>query len=431
MSVKLTGPDEITAEHLIPGQSVSISFQVENTGTVPAIYNLDMIEVTNNFDPTSDLVYTITSTNNGGHVQDKEAPTENETLIRNILIQPGEENIQEYTLTLLFKETKINQDTNQEKTFEGKVQINNLEDKTMATRIIRMNRLQTEEPDFANMASEEGKGMFASEDDDGTSYYFRGNVKNNTVKFANMTWKILRINGDNSIRLILKDNIGTKSAFNANASDSIKFVGYTFDNEHPCTQEEPCVSDYDINTNRFTSNYGDNNIKDSTIKKILEDWYIQNIVPQGLNDKVALSSYCNDTSIPVTDFGGRTRFSSGNPSLKCPNPIKSNSEDIQTYGGVYKLKIGLITSDEANFLGCVWKGNPGTLFVWTNSWTMSPSSISLKNVFYFGGGGSYDNHDRVTVERVVMPVINLKSDVTFTTDGDGEPGTEDNPYVVQ
>ena len=62
---------------------------------------------------------------------------------------------------------------------------------------------------------------------------------------------------------------------------------------------------------------------------------------------------------------------------------------------------------------------------------MSPSSISLKNVFYFGGGGSYDNHDRVTVERVVMPVINLKSDVTFTTDGDGEPGTEDNPYVVQ
>ena len=86
MKVKLTGPDEITAEHLVPGDSKSITFQVENIGTVSAVYNLDMIEVTNNFDPTSDLVYTIESTNNGGHVKDKEAPSQNETLIRNILI---------------------------------------------------------------------------------------------------------------------------------------------------------------------------------------------------------------------------------------------------------------------------------------------------------------------------------------------------------
>ena len=39
-------------------------------------------------------------------------------------------------------------------------------------------------------------------DDYGTSYYFRGNVENNWVKFAGYYWRILRINGDGSIRMI-------------------------------------------------------------------------------------------------------------------------------------------------------------------------------------------------------------------------------------
>ena len=39
-------------------------------------------------------------------------------------------------------------------------------------------------------------------DDYGTSYYYRGNVTNNYVKFAGFYWRILRINGDGSIRMI-------------------------------------------------------------------------------------------------------------------------------------------------------------------------------------------------------------------------------------
>ena len=32
--------------------------------------------------------------------------------------------------------------------------------------------------------------------------------------------------------------------------------------------------------------------------------------------------------------------------------------------------------------------------------------------------------------RNAAPVINLKSNVEFTTNGEEEPGTEDNPYTV-
>ena len=42
-------------------------------------------------------------------------------------------------------------------------------------------------------------------DDHGTSYYFRGNVQNNYVNFAGMCWRIVRIAGDGSTKLILED----------------------------------------------------------------------------------------------------------------------------------------------------------------------------------------------------------------------------------
>lgn len=40
------------------------------------------------------------------------------------------------------------------------------------------------------------KGLYQMEDDDGMSYYYRGSVTNNYVKFVNFYWRIIRINGD-------------------------------------------------------------------------------------------------------------------------------------------------------------------------------------------------------------------------------------------
>ena len=45
-------------------------------------------------------------------------------------------------------------------------------------------------------------GLYKAEDDDGGSFYFRGNVSNNWVEFGGFYWRIVRINGDGSIRLL-------------------------------------------------------------------------------------------------------------------------------------------------------------------------------------------------------------------------------------
>ena len=46
------------------------------------------------------------------------------------------------------------------------------------------------------------QGLYAVEDDYGTSYIYRGDVENNNVYFGGFYWKIIRMNGDGSIRMI-------------------------------------------------------------------------------------------------------------------------------------------------------------------------------------------------------------------------------------
>ena len=59
-------------------------------------------------------------------------------------------------------------------------------------------------PDFTKIAPNdtETDGLYMAEDDEGESYYYRGAVKNNYVSFAGFIWRIIRRNGDGSVRMI-------------------------------------------------------------------------------------------------------------------------------------------------------------------------------------------------------------------------------------
>ena len=82
-------------------------------------------------------------------------------------------------------------------------------------------------------------GLYSTADDEGTSYYYRGIVGGNYVKFANKYWRIIRINGDNSVRLIYDGTTPHEngesssnrqvgySAFNSRWSDNA-YVGYMY-----------------------------------------------------------------------------------------------------------------------------------------------------------------------------------------------------------
>ena len=81
--------------------------------------------------------------------------------------------------------------------------------------------------------------MYADNDDDGKTYYYRGSVSGNYVKFAGFYWRVIRVNGDGTVRLIYDgttphDNgesssnrqVGTQ-AFNSYINDNT-YVGYMY-----------------------------------------------------------------------------------------------------------------------------------------------------------------------------------------------------------
>ena len=336
--------------------------------------------------------------------------------------------------------------------------------KYLAKELTANNRVQEEIPDFKHYSPEEvcnnwnsttqtcdgtwiekdyGSGLFATEDNEGTTYYFRGAVDNNNVKFANMDWKIIRINGDGSIRLMLNASAG-RVAFNS-VDKELKYGGYTYDNanDKACTKKEPCISNYNPQTQSFRMS---NKTTDSTIKNYLENtWYKDNLIA---NDKeIALTTYCNDTS-RVTEgcniyspcFGPYSRYGASNPNLPiltCPDPTEHNSTNTHNYGGVYKLKIGLITYDELNMLGHYPNRRPTGFRLKSTHYlqyanntydrylTMSPLFIIQTGVFVAVGEGSAFFDDHIPTPYLIMPVINLKSDVDFTGSG-----TEEDPYVI-
>ena len=293
--------------------------------------------------------------------------------------------------------------------------------------ILASSKVNEGTPDFSQVATTD-EGMYKAEDDLGTSYYFRGAVENNYLKFAGYWWRIIRINGNGSIRLIYdgisahangessSDRQAGTSAYNSSYNQSY-YVGYTYEEG----LQRPTIQ---------------NSGTPSTIKGVLDSWYTTNIINKGYDDNVVSSpGFCNDRNLQsvwgdwvssgVTQYyaAWERLYTNKTPTLQCSNELSD----------LYTLKIGLITADEVAMAGGVYVLSNGTYYLYTGNpfWTMS--SVSL----YVGSGGSLANVFEVTstgqlgdyyVNGVhgVRPVINLSADVSLTG-----TGTMDDPYVVE
>ena len=131
-------------------------------------------------------------------------------------------------------------------------------------------------PNFAKIApnSDEEDGLYAAEDDEGTSYYYRGAVRNNYVSFAGFTWRIIRRNGDGSVRLIYSgkstSDTGTSvtignSQYNGKYWDPA-YVGYKY-NEKFSLHENNGTTGYNWFTNTQKYNFGTGYTFDESTKK--------------------------------------------------------------------------------------------------------------------------------------------------------------------
>ena len=151
-------------------------------------------------------------------------------------------------------------------------------------------------PNFSKTATTD-EGLFMAEDDEGESYYYRGAVKNNYVSFAGFIWRIIRRNGDGSIRMIYAgkktSDMGAattigNSKFNEKYWDPA-YVGYMY-NEKFSLHENNGTTSYDWFTNTRKYNFGTGYTFDTSTKKFTLTGTIKQLTWKDNHDEIVANN---------------------------------------------------------------------------------------------------------------------------------------------
>ena len=295
--------------------------------------------------------------------------------------------------------------------------------------------------------------LASTEDDYGTSYYFRGAVKNNYVEFANKCWRIVRVGGDGSVKLILHNDNTLKvanpcsSANNSNDAAFARYSGSTYTGAFNISAWDNAYVGFKYGTTS-ASDYATThaNTRNSTILTNLEAWYTNNL--KKYENVIADTVWCNDKTnvtdtsynpskyINLNGFGyarNATYYSATQRLVSTSRSAGGTGPSLKCNGELSKInsKVGLITADELAFAGYAYGiGNTAT-YLQENTgmgwWSLSPDGFDGKyaSIWYVGGssGGFYDGV--VSNTNGVRPAISLISSTNVTGDG-----TSDKPYKV-
>ena len=318
----------------------------------------------------------------------------------------------------------------------------------------------------------------------GDSYYYRGNVTNNYVKFGRwsddtpdivrgyysassisykeyssleecqsassynvnctlisnagkeMYWRIVRINGDGTVRVIYDGTstyangesssdrqIGT-SDFNSRYKDNV-YVGYMYGT---------------VGASTYVAAHANNN--DSTIKTYIDNWYKTNIVGTANEQYLADNVFCNARSLADDNSGTGAGTSvsyyrwhdgpwysgyNNKMMLTCPQQNDAFTVSDTTNGnGALTYPVGLLSTDEIALAGGWSTSNSGYyLYSGQDWWASSPYGFDgyFARVRSVDSIGNADSNGYVNYARGVRPVFNLKAEVLKNGDG-----TMNNPY---
>src|SRR5574344_1712899 len=292
-------------------------------------------------------------------------------------------------------------------------------------------------PNFANTATTD-EGMYATTDDYGTSYYYRGAVTTNNVIFGGFCWKVIRINGDGTTRVIYNGTptsnqcttttgTGTQistSAFNTRSNNNM-YVGYM-----------------------YTSGEVHGTGTSSTAKTAIDTWYNTNL--SSYSSKISDTLFCNDrspstsssslngsggTGTTTTYYGAYIRnITKKTPILTCENQSDRFTVSDSSKGNAkLTYPIGLITADEITMAGGVYNVNNTSYYLYTNQayWSMSAGRYStyLNNAADRARPFDVRNTGLEYIQFSnsvfgMRPVINLKTDTLYTSGS----GTSTSPY---
>ena len=298
------------------------------------------------------------------------------------------------------------------------------------------------------------KTLSKSVDDYGDSYYYRGKVIDNYVNYAGMCWRIVRIQGDGSVKLILEDQNTTCNSATYTGNWNLGNANFGYDNSNYGSSKyvinylNPVTSASSALVNKFkTFQTGTLTTKiKNTYNKDLSDYLKSG---DWCYDDTAYTSSSNTSGTSLTEeqkinyYNGKTSgkfyydsyIRLSGQSTKTPTN-KCNGTILNKFNDNTDMYVATLTVDEIVYAGGKYiSTNRGYYLIndyqIINSswwWSLSPNSwdgsysysflVSDLNGYRVNGNGS--NYSS-------RPSIQLKSTVEIS-EGDG---TQQNPYIVK
>ena len=287
---------------------------------------------------------------------------------------------------------------NKKVTKEYKLKIKVIKTVVLKDEILEKNTLITTNPTLTTSSNNtsDASGLYKSTatNSGNPTYYFRGNVENNYVSFAGQTWRVVRINEDGTIRMIMVNGINNNAAYAFNSSDNnYKYMYYT----------------------------------NSKAKTTLESWFQTNIASnETYASKVASGDYfCEQAKVTLEGNVSSSNptmvpYSKYTPNFKCEIDVNDK--------GIVNSNIGLITYDEVVFAGGYYYQANSNYYLYNNinSWSISPTGFDQKSYVWFLNTSGFLSFNNSSVYLALRPVINLRTNTIVTGSG-----TSTDPYVVQ
>ena len=481
MKITYDGGNDINLAGIYPKDDVwatkTITVTGNNTTDAEMYYKLTLVVDSNTFKTDDPLQYELVSTNTS--TNGEIIPNISKTDITGTSIELGSGHFVKannakhtYLLKIYYPKKATSQNANQGAAFSAHVEIapvnvnssvinapkgwNEAKEGTLLASLRDSNTLKTPITTPGAAVSTADEALLAStEDDYGTSYYFRGAVTNNYVEFANKCWRIIRVGGDGSVKLILHNDNPTgvanpcASANNSASAAFARYSGTTYTSKFNEKEDDNAYVGFRYGTSgssTYTATHANTN--KSTILTNLETWYNNNL--KTYEKVIADTVWCNDKTVTdktynpwnwsnvnglgygtnVTIYGATQRLVSTSRSAGGTGPsFKCNGELSKITS-----KVGLITADELAFAGYAHELENTTTYLQENIgtlwwWSLSPydfSSIGAAVWGVLGGNGYFSTSGVSDHAGGLRPSISLKSTTNVTGDG-----TSSSPFVVK
>ena len=427
MSLEYTDGDEITLANAVPGNSVTKTFTVKNTGNVSTNYTIYFSELSNKFVDKTDLVYTLTSSDGGKNVAQTQVPSTNEAMVSNYSIDAGKTHT--YSLTITFLDKDENQDDNQGVSFSTEVSINETKEASSSSTSGAASTIKAlAATDTVNFATDDPDNNIRYIGANPNNYvYFNCSDYNNQSDSTCEKWRIIGVfknmtksdgTKEDLVKIIRDDSLGNMSWDSNNVNDwSTATLQTTLNGEY------------------YNGTYAIGALKNDSTRNAIESvvWNLGGTANY-LSASNGLASHWYGYERGTTVYSGRPTTWTGKVGLMYPSDYGYATSGGSTTNRAACLAKELYNWNRSAVSDCryndyLFKGR-------YSQWTLAPESSYSTSVFVvdaFGGvnrygANGYDYLNGASYTIGASPVAFLKSNILISEVGNG---SSESPFQLK